>query len=148
MWGFFVFFLPQYQRVAKYYKNKFCELAKTTVFRITKKINSMATKPTTQKISTISRRGIHKGNVNGSWNYEHIFKDSEGARFRISIHSETYAKQSYAKLCMWTSKEGWENIITKNPSRDYRIDISNKTIVDQSAFDPIIDDLFEIWRRF
>jgi hypothetical protein len=69
-------------------------------------------------------------------------------RFKISIKSESYKEQSYATLYKWTDQNGFASIVSKNPKRDYDIDLSHRTGYMQTAFKPIIDDLKKLAKEF
>lgn len=100
------------------------------------------------KLKKVLDTGIVKGNSNGERKQELIFENEVNEKYRITIESESYEAQSYARLCKWTNHEGWQQITSKNPKRDYNIDIAYKTDYSQSTFDPIIRDLKKIMAHF
>jgi len=68
-------------------------------------------------------------------------------RFKINIHYDsTYRFQSYARLEKWTENNGFSNIISKNPQRDYQIELALN--IHPEAFKDIIKDLNRIATAF
>lgn len=97
---------------------------------------------------TIVNTGIQKGSTNGSRTFEEIFVNEKNEKFRITIRSESYVPQSYARLSKWSEEKGWLVIHSKNPKRDYDIDISYHETFSVHSFDPIIYDLKKVAEIF
>jgi hypothetical protein len=97
------------------------------------------------KFRNIESTGIERNNdANGSRTYTSIFLNEKDEQFMIDIRSESYKRQSYAKLFKWSQQQGWLIITTKNPHFHYNVDISFSNDFEQTVFDPIIKDLKEI----
>lgn len=94
--------------------------------------------------------GMQSCSSNGGWKREIIYLDGKGGKFRIFILSESYESQSYARLYKWTDKEGWENITSKNPKKEYGIDVSYRRPeqVGADVFKPMITDLVKLSEAF
>ena len=69
------------------------------------------------KLKKVSDTGITRGNSNGERKQEIIFENENNEKYRISIESETYEEQSYARLCKWTNEKGWG--VMYNPRSSY-----------------------------
>lgn len=93
-------------------------------------------------IEEISNTGVVEGYSNGKRTQEIIFK-SEKHLYKITICSESYEKQSYAKLYK-KDETGWTVIKAVNPKRDFGIDISYKKNYSQDVFEPIISDFYNL----
>ena len=101
------------------------------------------------KFKTLKDTSIIEKNKNGSRDQEIIWKTSEGKKFRILIHSESYEFQSYARLYAWSEQNNEWNIISNcNPARDYKINLAYKQNYSQLAFDPIIKDFKKLAKEF
>jgi hypothetical protein len=104
------------------------------------------------KFKTVLNTGITNGSSNGAKNYEEIFLDETNKfnKFRIYIHNESYISQSYARLSKWSDKDGWITIHSKNPEKDYKINISyrDKGTYSEDIFLPIINDLKKLAENF
>lgn len=100
-----------------------------------------------EKIIEIENSGIFKSNSNGGRLQTIVFKIG-AHRFKIAIKSESYVAQSYATLYKWTDTAGFAQVVNKNPSRDYGIDLSYRDGYAESAFMPIIKDLKKLAKSF
>ena len=70
------------------------------------------------KVKVIEARTIRKTSSNGGISAQELFTIGD-SRYRINIHTESVNRQSYAKLYKWTDKEGFELVISKDPSHYY-----------------------------
>jgi len=104
------------------------------------------------KLEILENKGISSNHHNGAYRQTILFqiKDSNKKthNFKISINSESYEVQSYANLMKWTEDKGFAAIISNNPKRDYNIDVSYKPQVSPKVFQPIIDDLTKLAKKF
>ena len=100
------------------------------------------------KLKKVLDTGIKPGNSNGERKQEIIFENDTNEKYRITIESESYVDQSYARLQKWTNERGWELITARNPKRDYNIDISYSSNYSQTTFEPIVRDFKKIITRF
>lgn len=85
---------------------------------------------------------------NGGRSRTVLFSNKNKEKFRITVHSESYESQSYARLYKWTSEKGYECISSKNPLRDFFVDISYSSSYSQKAFDGIVEHLMKIAESF
>jgi len=102
----------------------------------------------------VSDTGIVEGHTNGAKTRLVLFRvwdkgkyEAPGGNtplFRISIRSESHGFQSFARLQQWTEEKGFQSIISKQPERDYGIDISYLRDYQQDAFDIMIDEMVSI----
>lgn len=99
-------------------------------------------------MKVILNEGIKSSSSNGGRFQDIIIVNEKKEKFRIYILSESHESQSYARLYKWTNEKGWEVITSKNPKRDYKIDISHQSGYPQSAFNRIISDLTAIAEHF
>jgi hypothetical protein len=99
-------------------------------------------------MKVILNEGIKPSSSNGGRFQDIIIVNEKKEKFRIYILSESHESQSYARLYKWTNEKGWEVITSKNPKRDYKIDISHQSGYPQSAFNRIISDLTAIAEHF
>lgn len=99
-------------------------------------------------MKVILNEGIKPSSSNGGRFQDVILTNDKKEKFRIYILSESHESQSYARLYKWTDQKGWEIITSKNPKRDYGIDISYKSSYHVGAFDRIISDLTSIAKHF
>ena len=96
-----------------------------------------------QKFEIIDDSGNVSKHTNGAIGRSIIFR-KDLQKFKISIHSESYEFQSYARLYKWTDNSGFEIVISKNPKRDYNINCAYQRTVDKTVFDPIVKELRNI----
>jgi hypothetical protein len=120
----------------KYYEN--------TIELYTKIIEEIKNYSDNLKILTISDTKIVNEYSNGRRSQEVLFKCNNNL-FKISIVSESYESQSYGTLELQTKSDGWSELKSINPKRDYRIDISYSTNYNQNIFaKKIIEDFKEL----
>jgi len=100
------------------------------------------------KLKKVLDTGIKRGHSNGERTQEIIFENDKNEKYRVYIESESYVDQSYARLYKWTNDNGWGLITSKNPKRDYNIDISYQENYSALTFEPIVRDLKKIICRF
>lgn len=98
-------------------------------------------------LKIIEDSGIVNVHSNGGRTRTIIFKIGV-QQFKISIKSESYDFQSYARLYKWTEQNGFSQVIQKNPKRDFNVDISYSDRYTQSAFDSIIIYLKKLAKDF
>ena len=91
----------------------------------------------------IENSGIKEIRSNGGRIQEILFKSDKNL-FKISIKSEGHDFQSYAKLKILNKNKDWTVIISKNPLKDYGINISYKNDYRKDEFQKIILDLKRI----
>lgn len=99
-------------------------------------------------MKVILNEGIKPSSSNGGRFQDVILVNDKKEKFRIYVLSESHESQSYARLSKWTSEKGWEIITSKNPKRDYGIDISYQSGYSQGSFNRIISDLTAIAKHF
>ena len=100
------------------------------------------------KFIVIDETPIQDRSSNGGRFKEIIFKNDKDEKFKLAILSESYVSQSYARLYKWTTENGFEIIKSKNPMKDFKIDISYRAGYLQSSFDPIVKDMMKLAEHF
>lgn len=107
--------------------------------------------PTTKRLTfkVLKDTGIIEKKRNGGRGQEIIWKTSEGKKFRVVIHCESYDFQSYGKLYAWNeSGNEWNIISSCQPQRDYKIDVAYINRHSYSGFEPIIKDFKKLAKEF
>ena len=100
-----------------------------------------------EKMTIIVNEKIKEEHDNGGRTKTVIFKNDKDEKFKITVHSESYASQSYAKLEKFTDK--FNHIHSSNNiKRDYNIDISYKSQYNTNVFDVIINEYMTLAENF
>lgn len=100
------------------------------------------------KKQIITETPIKESSSNGGRTKTIVFTNEKFEQFQITIRSESYVNQSYARLSKWSDSSGWNTIVSQNPKTDYNIDISYKSVYSPTIFDPIIKSLYKISKSF
>jgi len=97
-------------------------------------------------MKVIDNSGIKKVHSNGG-RIQNILLEHNENTFKIDINSESYEKQSYAKLYVLNSDKKWTLLKAINPLRDYNIDISYRENFSQDSFKSIIQDFKSLIKK-
>jgi hypothetical protein len=95
------------------------------------------------KLFEIDDSGIVEVYSNSGKKQTVLIKTIKGTLYKISILSESYESQSYAKLYVKDSS-GFSLIKNCNPKRDYNIELSYKKDYSKNSFSKIISDFKDL----
>ena len=91
----------------------------------------------------LDNTGIKNEHSNGARTQTVLFKTKEHT-FRITIKSESYDFQSYARLSILSTDKKWTVMKSAQPKRDYFIDISYQDNYNPEAFNKIIKEFMAL----